>query len=84
MQDSVDLFSVKLRKLLLWHIVDEEIIPNLGVSVNALAVSLSDSLREYSRVLRVEQEVDSSQLAIFFSAIPVACEKLTGGVICVD
>ena len=78
------MFSVKLRKLLLWHIVDEEIIPNLGVSVNALTMSLCDSLCKNSRVLRVEQEVDSSQLAIFFSAIPVACEKLTGGIIGVD
>ena len=59
MKNSVDLLSVELRKLLLWHVVDEEVVPNLGVSVYALTVSLCDSLRKNPRVFRVEQEVDS-------------------------
>ena len=55
-QDSVDLFSVKLRKLLLWHVVNEEVIPNLRVGVNSLTMSLCDSLCKNSWVLGVEQD----------------------------
>jgi len=83
-KNSVYLFSVKLGKLLLGHVVDEEIVSYLGISVYALTVSLCDSLRKNSGVLRVEQEINPSQLAVFFGAVPVTSKKFSIGVICVD
>jgi hypothetical protein len=54
MDYAVLLFGVELGEALLGHEVDEEIVANLGVCVNALAVGLGDSLSEDTGVLRVE------------------------------
>lgn len=53
-QDSVCLFSVKLGELLLWHVVDKKIVADLRICINALAVSLGNTLCKNSWVLRVE------------------------------
>ena len=54
MKNPVDLLGIELRKFLLWHIIDKEVVANLRISVNTFTVSLCDSLREDSRVFRVE------------------------------
>lgn len=59
MNNTIDLFRVKLRKALLRHVVDEEVVTDLRVRVNTLAVGLSDSLCKNARVLGVEKQVDT-------------------------
>lgn len=73
-QNAVYLLSIELWQLLLRHVVDEEVVSDLGISVNALTVCLSNSLGENSGILWVEKEIDSSKFAILFSPVPVACK----------
>jgi hypothetical protein len=51
MDDSAYLFWIKLRQLLGWHVVNEEVVPDLRVGVDTLLMGLGDSLGEDSRVL---------------------------------
>ena len=50
MQNAVYLLSIELWQLLLRHVVDEEVVSDLGISINALAVSLSNSLGKNSGI----------------------------------
>jgi hypothetical protein len=77
------LLGVKLWKLLNRHHVDEKIVTDLAVSVDALTVSLGNPFGKNSWVFAVEQKIDSSQLAILILVliVPVARVNLTGGVI---
>ena len=52
--DSGALLSVRLRELLKRHKVDEEVVPDLGVGVDALRVRLNDSLSKDTWVLGIE------------------------------
>ena len=71
MDDSADLLWVEFRKLLSWHVVDEEVVSDLRVSIDSLLMSLSNSLSEDSWIFRVEKEVDSSKFEVLTSHIPV-------------
>jgi len=53
------LFGVQFVESLLGHAVNVEVVADLGVSVNALAVSLSDALRKDTWVLGVEEQIDA-------------------------
>lgn len=77
LENAAHLLSVELGKILLGHIVDEEVIANLRVGIDALGVGLGDTLGKDPGVLRVEEEVDSGQLNVLVAAIvPVAGENL--------
>jgi hypothetical protein len=82
--NAVDLLSVKLRETLLRHVVDEEVIADLGVSVDTLAVGLSDSLSEDTGIFGVEEEVDPGELGVLVETIPVAGVDFALHVIRVD
>lgn len=69
--DSADLLWVEFRKLLSWHVVDEEVVSDLRVSIDSLLMSLGNSLGEDSWIFRVEKEVDSSKFEVLTSHIPV-------------
>ena len=69
---------------MLRHVIDEEVVSDLGISINPLAVSLSNSLSKYSGVFRIKKKIDSSELAILFSAIPITSIKLPLFIICVN
>jgi hypothetical protein len=69
--DSADLLWVEFRKLLSWHVVDEEVVSDLRVSIDSLLMSLGNSLSEDSWIFRVEKEVDSSKFEVLTSHIPV-------------
>ena len=84
MEDSVNLLSVELWQFLLGHVVNKEIVSDLRISVNALTVSLCNSLGKYSGILGIKKQVDSGQLAVFFSSVPVACVDFTLGVVGMD
>ena len=85
MHDPACLLGVECWKLLQRHKVNEEVVSDLRVSINALLVSLSHSLSKNSRILSAEQEVDSCQLNIFVGAIvPVTSIDGSFSVICVD
>jgi hypothetical protein len=58
LQDAGALFGVKLSKLLARHVVDEEVVADLRIGVDALAVCLSDSLGKDAWVFGVEEQVD--------------------------
>lgn len=55
MNDTVHLFSVELRKTLLGHVVNKEVVADLGVGVDALAMGLRNSLGEDTGILGVEE-----------------------------
>ena len=54
MDDTAYLLWIEFRGLIGRHVVNEEVIPNLGVSEDPFLVSLGNSLSEDSRILRVE------------------------------
>jgi len=54
MQNAVNLFSVEFRKLLLGHHIDEEVVADLRISVNALTMCLCNTLSENTRIFRIE------------------------------
>ena len=82
------LLVVKLSKLLARHVVDEEVVADLRIGVDALAVSLSDSLGEDAWVLGVEEQVDPGELDVllltFDLRVPVAGVDLALLIIAVD
>lgn len=81
MHDAVDLLGVKLWQALGRHVVNEKVVPDLRVRVDALAVGLRDSLREDPGVLGVEQQVDPRQLGVLLEAVPVAREHFAFAVV---
>ena len=82
--DTRALLSVRLRKLLKRHEVDEEVVADLRVSINALRVGLNNTLGKDARILGVEKQVDASELDVFSRAIPVAAELFALLVVSVD
>ncbi len=78
------MLAVKLRELLGWHIVDEEVVSYLTVSINTLLMSLGHTLGENAWVFSIEEEVDPGQLAILASAVPDAREDAALAVIVVN
>jgi hypothetical protein len=54
------------------HAVNEEVVADLRVGVDALGVGLGHALGENPRVLRVEEQVDPGQLTVLVLAVPVA------------
>jgi len=82
--DSVDLLSVKLGEALLGHVVDKEVVADLGVSVSALFVGLGYSLGEDTGILGVEEKVNPGELGVLIETVPVASVELTLSVVGVD
>lgn len=74
MHDPVYLLSVKLRKALRRHVVNEKVVSDLRVGIDTFTVRLGNSLSKDSGVLRVKQKVDSCQLRVLFKTIPVSCK----------
>jgi len=79
--DAVDLLGVELWQALGRHVVNEKVVADLRVRVDALAVGLRDSLRKDPGVLGVKQQVDARQLGVLLEAVPVAREHLAFGVV---
>ena len=63
--DSSFLLSIKVCKFLNRHEVNEKVVSNLRISVNSLAMSLSNSLSKNSWVFRIVQKIDPAQFDIF-------------------
>jgi hypothetical protein len=82
--NTVDLLSVKFGEALLGHIVDEEVVANLGVGINALAVGLCNSLGKNTGIFGVVKQVDSGKLGVLVETVPVAGENFTLNVVGVD
>jgi len=70
--NTTDLLWIKFRGLVSWHIVHEEVISDLRVSIYSFLVSLCNSLGEDSWVFRIEEEIDSSELNVLTSHVPLA------------
>jgi hypothetical protein len=71
MDDSTDLLWIKFRKFFWWHVVNEEVVSDLGVSEDSLLVGLSHSLSEDSWVFRVEEKVNSREFNILAGHVPL-------------
>jgi len=75
--DPADLLWIKLRQFLGWHVINEEVVPDLGVGIDALLMRLGNPLSEDSRVFRVEEEVDSSEFDVLAGEIPLSTVDLS-------
>jgi hypothetical protein len=82
--DSGALFSVRFRELLKRHEVDEEVVPDLRISIDALRMRLDHSLGEDTWVLSIEEQVDPGELNVLCRAIPKTTELLSLLVVWVD
>lgn len=71
MDDSTDLLRIKFREFFWWHVVNEEVVSDLGVSEDSLLMGLSHSLSEDSWVLRVEEKIDSREFNILAGHVPL-------------
>jgi len=83
-QNTAHLLGVEFWQLLLRHQVHEEVVSDLGVSIDPLGVSLGDTLRKNTGVLRVEQQVDPGELNVLAGTIPVASVDVSLLVIAVN
>jgi hypothetical protein len=83
-QNAVNLLSIELGEFLLGHHVDKEVVADLRVSVDTLTMGLSYALRKDTRVLGVEQKVDSGEFDVVVRSIPVADVGLLLCVVAVD
>lgn len=54
------------------HHVNEEVVADLRIGIDALGVSLSDSLSENAGVFRVEKQVDASQFGVLTASVTIA------------
>ena len=72
MDDPADLLWIKLRKLLSWHVVNKEVVSDERVSIDSLLVGLGDSLSKDSRILRVEEKVNSRELDVLAGHVPLS------------
>lgn len=69
--NSTDLLRIELRQFFSWHIVDEEVVSDDGISIDSLLMSLSDSLGKDSWILGVKKQVNSGKLYVLHSHIPL-------------
>ena len=74
--DAATLLSVRLRQLLKRHEVDEEVVADLRVSVDALGMGLNDTLSKDTWVLSIEEQVDAGELNVLVSTVPITSEPL--------
>jgi hypothetical protein len=72
MENAAHLLGVEFWQLLLGHQVHEEVVSDLGVSIDPLGVSLGDTLGKNTGVLGVEEQVDPGEFNVLAGTVPVA------------
>lgn len=68
------MLSVRLGQLFERHEVDEEVVADLRVGVDALSVGLDNALGEDTRVLSIEEKIDSGKLDVLHRSVPMSTE----------
>ena len=85
MLDTVNLLSIELWELLLGHVVNEEVVANLGIGILTFFMGLSNTLGKDTWILSIHEEVDAGELGVLLvGTIPVTGKDLTLNIVRVN